>query len=90
MSTELVELLAAQLEFDYVYVLSEDNKFGSPEANGSWNGLIKMLLEGVSEVDELVDEKSAGSDPVIIPYETIHLILYGSIKPSADFLCSIY
>ena len=57
MSTELVELLAAQLEFDYVYVLSEDNKFGSPEANGSWNGLIKMLLEGVSELNELITRR---------------------------------
>ena len=42
-----MELLASILEFDYDYVLSEDNKFGSPEANGTWNGLIKMLLEGV-------------------------------------------
>ena len=45
---ELVELLASILEFDYKYVLSEDNKFGSPEPNGTWNGLIKMLLDGVN------------------------------------------
>ena len=47
-----MELLANILEFDYQYVLSEDNKFGSPEPNGTWNGLIKMLLEGVSDLGD--------------------------------------
>jgi hypothetical protein len=46
--TELVELLKNILQFDYEFVLSEDKKFGSPETNGSWNGLIKMLLDGVN------------------------------------------
>nr|AEX15551.1 ionotropic glutamate receptor-13 [Pleurobrachia bachei] len=45
---ELVDMLAQQLKFEYEYVLSEDGKFGSPTANGSWNGLIKMLLDNVS------------------------------------------
>ena len=48
-------MLAKQLHFEYEYVLSEDGKFGSPTANGSWNGLIKMLLDNVSTVTMVTD-----------------------------------
>ena len=41
--------MSKQLEFEYEFIESEDKKFGSPDGKG-WNGLIKMLLESVSNL----------------------------------------
>ncbi|XP_063675309.1 glutamate receptor ionotropic, kainate 2-like [Bolinopsis microptera] len=82
---ELVELLASILEFDYDYVLSEDNKFGSPEANGTWNGLIKMLLEGkidVGAVNFAMNKARESAIDFTMPFINTGLVMTTKIKES--------
>ena len=44
-----LELLQNILNFTPVFVRNGDQKFGSPSSNGSWNGLVKMLMD--DEID---------------------------------------
>ncbi|KAI0233279.1 Glutamate receptor ionotropic, kainate 2 [Lamellibrachia satsuma] len=46
---EILEALATSLNFTYRLVLPPDRKWGSPEADGSWNGMVGMVQRG--EVD---------------------------------------
>lgn len=46
--------LSEKLNFTYVYVLSVDNGTGSINPDGSWNGLIGMLLR--KEINVAVSE----------------------------------
>nr|AQX17745.1 ionotropic glutamate receptor [Euplokamis dunlapae] len=41
----VVEELSKRLTFDYELVESNDGKFGGMTKNGTWNGLVKMLMD---------------------------------------------
>ena len=40
---------ALTIPFNYELRLVADNKYGAKESNGSWNGMIGELINGVSE-----------------------------------------
>ena len=45
---DLIDAVAKQLGFKYVFELARDGKYGGwDEATKSWNGLIKELIDGV-------------------------------------------
>ena len=72
-----------QLEFDYIFVESADKKFGSPEPNGSWNGLIKMLLEGdidVGAVNFAMNKARERAIDFSIPFINTGLVMTTKIK----------
>ena len=41
---DIIHDLAKRLNFTFDFVPSYDGKYGNLEANGSWNGLIQMIL----------------------------------------------
>ena len=45
---DLIREVANMLKFDYEVYLVHDGNFGSKQEDGSWNGMIGELLEGVS------------------------------------------
>lgn len=82
---ELVEKLAQELQFEYVFIESFDKKFGSPEANGSWNGLIKMLLDGdidVGAVNFAMNKARERAIDFTIPFINTGLVMTTKIKES--------
>lgn len=46
---DLVELLAQAHNFTYVIRLVEDKVRGEQDERGEWNGMIRELVDGVSE-----------------------------------------
>ena len=46
---DILSELTARLNFTVAYVPSKDGKWGTRNGNGSWNGLVSMLIDG--EVD---------------------------------------
>ena len=42
---ELLKYLKEAMNFDFVYVFPDDGEFGSKSANGSWSGLVKLLVD---------------------------------------------
>ena len=44
---DLLDHIAMKLEFQYELYESPDGNYGSRYDNGSWNGMIKELIEGV-------------------------------------------
>ena len=47
---EVAQKLAEHIGYDYVIRVVGDGKYGSQEANGSWNGMIGELIRGVSRL----------------------------------------
>ena len=47
---ELTKKLADKMQFDYKFVFPKDGKYGAKEKNGSWNGLVGDLANGVSYI----------------------------------------
>jgi hypothetical protein len=45
---DLLKLLQQDLNFTYDLFLVEDNKFGSVDNNGNWDGMIGALVNGKS------------------------------------------
>lgn len=45
---DLIREVATMLHFDYEVYLVHDGNFGTKRPDGSWNGMIGELLEGVS------------------------------------------
>ena len=48
---DLAELLAQKLEFDYEICLVEDDKIGTKQPDGTWDGLIGELIRHVRIFD---------------------------------------
>lgn len=46
---ELIHELSLMLGFNYTFVLQEDGVYGSKNAEGEWNGMIKEIREHVSD-----------------------------------------
>lgn len=47
---ELIQELAAMLGFNYTFVIQEDGAYGTKnKKTGEWNGMIRKLLDEVSE-----------------------------------------
>lgn len=44
---ELIHELSLMLGFNYTFKLQEDGVYGSKNANGEWNGMIKEIREFV-------------------------------------------
>lgn len=44
---ELIHELSLILGFNYTFVLQEDNKYGSKQPDGSWNGMLGKIIRGV-------------------------------------------
>lgn len=45
---DLIDAVAKQLHFKYIFKMARDGKYGGWDAEKkSWNGLIKELLDGV-------------------------------------------
>ena len=42
---EIINAIAKELNFTYDILPSPDGKFGTADANGSWNGLIRMVMD---------------------------------------------
>ncbi|KAH7703927.1 ionotropic glutamate receptor GLR-7 [Aphelenchoides avenae] len=47
---DLMELIQRELGFSYEIYLVEDDKFGSADDNGNWNGCIGELIAGKAEI----------------------------------------
>ena len=45
---DLLEKIAKELQFDYDIKEPTDGLYGSMQADGSWNGMINMLIKDVS------------------------------------------
>jgi len=50
---DLMNMIAERLNFTYVIKTPVDNKYGIYE-NDSWNGMVKMLLDGVKPFDSIL------------------------------------
>ncbi len=48
-TVDILEFLADRLNFTYDLVPSYDGNFGVVDADGNWNGLIRMLLDGEAD-----------------------------------------
>lgn len=46
---DLLALLKEDLNFTYDLYLIEDNKFGSVDENGNWNGMMGALVTGIGK-----------------------------------------
>ena len=46
---ELLKKISQLLEFNYTLYEPEDRKYGSMLPNGSWNGMVNELIQGVSK-----------------------------------------
>lgn len=44
---DLAERLSSKMKFDYDFVFPEDGQYGARQKNGSWNGLVGDLSNGV-------------------------------------------
>lgn len=51
---DLLKELAIILGFTYEIRLVEDGKYGAQDEKGQWNGMIKELIDHVSEAHQLV------------------------------------
>ena len=49
-AVDLIQEVATMLKFDYEIYLVHDGNFGSKRSDGSWNGMIGELLQGVSQM----------------------------------------
>ncbi|XP_050716691.1 ionotropic receptor 25a-like isoform X2 [Eriocheir sinensis] len=47
---DLAERLAFEMKFDYDFVFPEDGQYGVRQQNGSWNGLVGDLSNGVTDI----------------------------------------
>nr|KAG5714837.1 hypothetical protein BaRGS_000325 [Batillaria attramentaria] len=43
---DLLDEIASVLNFTYVFVEPGDGQYGAPDGNGSWNGMVGMMLKG--------------------------------------------
>jgi hypothetical protein len=48
--TDILSILGQKFNFTFVTITSADGKWGAPEADGSWNGLIGMLTRDEADV----------------------------------------
>ena len=46
---DILRALAEMYNFNYTIYNVPDNKYGLPDENGKWNGLVKELIDGVIE-----------------------------------------
>ena len=44
---DLMDEVARRLNFKYEFHLSPDGKYGSPQRDGTWNGMVGELVKGV-------------------------------------------
>ena len=45
---DLISKLSQELGFSYKVHLVKDSRYGSPDASGSWSGMIGEVMRGVS------------------------------------------
>ena len=45
---DLLQLIADQLDFKYTIYLVPDGQYGDEQPDGTWNGLVGQLTNGVS------------------------------------------
>ena len=46
---DLIEEIKKLVGFEYEIYVAPDNKFGNMDENGQWNGMIKELIEKVTD-----------------------------------------
>uniref|UniRef100_A0A1I8ISX5 Lig_chan-Glu_bd domain-containing protein n=1 Tax=Macrostomum lignano TaxID=282301 RepID=A0A1I8ISX5_9PLAT len=46
---DILDLLAEELNFKYNLYVVPDNKYGAQLPNGTWNGLIREVIDGVCD-----------------------------------------
>ena len=46
---DILKEIAQIVGFRYTIKLVEDEKYGAPDEDGNWNGMVRELMEGVSE-----------------------------------------
>ena len=47
---DILDEIANRMNFRYELYRVADNQYGSEDENGSWNGMIRELMEKVSEI----------------------------------------
>ncbi|XP_055382823.1 glutamate receptor ionotropic, kainate 2-like [Condylostylus longicornis] len=89
---ELIQELSTRLGFTYTFRLQEDNKYGSKDAEGNWNGMILEILEnradlGITDLT-MTSERESGVD-FTIPFMNLGIaILYTKPKKAPPELFS--
>lgn len=49
-SVDLLQRLSERIGFKYVIIPVADGKYGKPNANGEWNGMVGEVINGVSVI----------------------------------------
>lgn len=83
---DLIEELSLLLNFKYEIRLCKDKKYGSPNPDGTWNGMVGELMRGEADiaiVDLTITKKREEAVDFTLPFMTTGVsILY--TKPTVE------